>query len=286
MHLHKFKKKNLRVCVSGGRTSARMAEWLKTNKSEEYNMMFVFANTGKEHEDTLRFANAVDKEFNLGLVWLEACVNKGRNSTTHKVVNYETASRNGEPFEAVVAKYGLPNNTFKLCTREMKANVMDSYSRSVWGRGNYEVAIGIRADERRRVSVNATKNRIIYPLVDMIPTTKEDVLEWCGQFSWDLKIPEHFGNCTTCFQKSDKKLNMVYRTEPKEFYLFRIFEEKYSNVGPNNVPGPRKIFRGYRSTRQLLEQFGYLNVDTSSMIHDEDSETCSESCEVYETVLV
>jgi len=201
-------------------------------------------------------------------------------------VNIEIAARNGEPFEAVVSKYGLPNQTFKLCTREMKANTMDSYSESVWGADNFEVAIGIRADERRRVSKNATKNRIVYPLVDMTPTTKEDVLEFFGNLHWDLRIPEYLGNCITCFQKSDKKLNTIYRESPAEFEFFRHLENTYSGVGPNNVPGPRKFFRKYRSTKDLTAAFDYLNVDSSKMINDEDSGTCSESCEVYETELI
>jgi hypothetical protein len=263
-----------------------MAWWLKHHKSDEYNMMFTFANTGLEHEDTLRFVNDLDHEFDLNLVWLEAVVHYGRRKATgHKVVTYHTASRNGEPFEAVVAKYGLPNTTFKLCSRELKANVMESYSRSIWGRGTHDIAIGIRIDEKRRVAKNATKHHIIYPLIDMCPTTKPEVLDFFEQYDWDLRIPEHYGNCETCFQKSDKKLNMVYRTTPHSFNCFIKLEDLYSGVGPNNVPGPRKIFRNYRSTRDLLRQFEYLNVDSSRMIHDEDSGTCSESCELFETEL-
>jgi 3'-phosphoadenosine 5'-phosphosulfate sulfotransferase (PAPS reductase)/FAD synthetase len=277
-------KTNLQVCFSGGRTSAFMCRWLLDNKSQDYNFLFTFANTGLEHEDTLRFADAVDKNFGLGLVWLEAVVHSGRRASTYRIVNYETASRQGEPFEEVVAKYGLPNHSFKHCTRELKANPMKFYARSIWG-DDFDIAIGIRADEKRRVSPNATTHHIVYPLVDMIPTTKADVLDYFEQFDWDLKIPEHYGNCKTCFKKSDKKLNMVYRNTPKEYDFFIHLDDLYSTVGPNTVPGPRKMFRGYRSTRELLSQFAFLNCDTSRMINDEDSGMCSESCEVFETVI-
>lgn len=49
--------KNLLVSFSGGETSAYLAKWLLDNKSKEYNMIFVFANTGDEEERTLEFVN-------------------------------------------------------------------------------------------------------------------------------------------------------------------------------------------------------------------------------------
>ena len=274
---------NLQVSFSGGRTSAYMCFKLMEHCRDEYNMAFTFANTGEEHADTLRFADAVDRHLGLGLVWLEAKVNEGRVASTHQVVSYETASRHGEPFERVVQKYGLPSSSFKHCTRELKANVMSSYAESLWGT-DYQIAIGIRADERRRVSPSATSQRIIYPLVDRWPTRKEDVLWHFEQFDWDLRIPEHLGNCVTCFQKSAPKLNTIYRTEPERFDFFLKLEDLYSDVGPNYVPGPRKIFRGFQSTRDLLQGFRQAG-DTSRMFREEDSGTCSESCEVYETSL-
>lgn len=47
-----------------------MSAWLKANKADEYDMQFVFANTGCEHEDTLRFVDVVDKHFGLNLTWV------------------------------------------------------------------------------------------------------------------------------------------------------------------------------------------------------------------------
>ncbi|BBI90503.1 phosphoadenosine phosphosulfate reductase [Tenacibaculum phage PTm1] len=44
----------------------------KENKSDEYEMVFVFANTGQENEETLEFVNKCDEEYNLNVVWIEA----------------------------------------------------------------------------------------------------------------------------------------------------------------------------------------------------------------------
>ena len=54
-----MEKKKLLVSFSGGETSAYMAQWLWNNKQDEFDMLFVFANTGLENEETLQFV----KEF-------------------------------------------------------------------------------------------------------------------------------------------------------------------------------------------------------------------------------
>ena len=72
-----------------------------------------FCNTGKEHESTLDFVRDIEKEWNMPIVWLEFT----RNPQKFKVVNYETASRNGEPFaELIEQRSFLPNSVMRFCT--------------------------------------------------------------------------------------------------------------------------------------------------------------------------
>ncbi|EFI63669.1 MULTISPECIES: phosphoadenosine phosphosulfate reductase family protein [Comamonas] len=273
-------KPRLRVSFSGGRTSAFMSIWLRQHMADCYDMRFVFANTGWEHPDTLRFVNEVDKRYDLGVAWVEAVPRRELGkSSGHRVVTYETASRNGEPFEAVVAAYGLPNQTFSHCTRELKLNPINDYFASIGWAGT-ATAIGIRADEMRRVSKRAEAARIIYPLVDMIPSTKDDVLAFFEGFDWDLRIPEHQGNCIGCFKKSDRKLLTLYRENPANFDFPVRLDQLYRNVGPNNVPGPRRMYRGHRSAPDLAAEFKAANQDYRPPVHDGG---CSESCELCET---
>jgi 3'-phosphoadenosine 5'-phosphosulfate sulfotransferase (PAPS reductase)/FAD synthetase len=105
-----YMKKKLVISFSGGETSGFMAQWILKNKQDEYDIVCVFANTGQENEETLEFFEKCDKEFNLNLVWVEAVINpeKGKG-VRHKIVNFDTASRNGEPFEDAIKKYGMVN---------------------------------------------------------------------------------------------------------------------------------------------------------------------------------
>lgn len=273
------RKPKLRVSVSGGRTSMFMAKWCKDNLSHLFDILFLFANTSREHADTYRFVEAGDKAFGLGIVALEAVVHHNlRKACTAKPVAWKDLRKDGSLFREVVSAYGLPNQTFKLCTRELKTNPMDSYAKSV-GFGDALVAIGIRADEKRRVSINATKNRLIYPLVDLIPTAKQDVLDFFEQFDWDLRIPEWYGNCVDCHKKSDRKLQAVYTATPEVFEWSQQLDDDFKHTGPNNVPGPRKRWRGYRDTRELLEAFRTATYHPLAVTDG----GCSESCEVYET---
>lgn len=192
--------KPILISMSGGRTSAFMSIFLK-NLYPNIKKINVFANTGKEREETYEFIDKLDKEFNLNVVWLEAVVNpiKGKG-TIYKVVDYKTADRTGKPFEQVMKKYGLPSRLYKHCTRELKLIPITKYGRDTLGKG-FITAVGIRADERHRMTKN--KN-IIYPLCD-IHITKRFILEWWKDQKFDLEIEEHQGNCDFCFLKSLKK---------------------------------------------------------------------------------
>lgn len=210
------------VSVSGGRTSAFMAIYLK-NLWPEKNIEFVFANTGKEKEETLIFLDKLDKHWELGIVWLEADVNpiKGKG-TKFKKVNFETASRNGEPFYDVIKKYGLPSKLFRHCTRELKERPIHKYAKSIFG-SNYITAIGIRADEKHRIGKNP-KN--IYPLND-INVTKDFINKWWFDQPFNLELDEHEGNCDFCFLKSPKK-RLKLLSEGLNVDWWNKMEQKFS----------------------------------------------------------
>lgn len=130
------------VSFSGGRTSAFMARALQLRYENKRDLIFIFANTGKERIETLDFINECETRWNLNCVWLE--YDLVEDKSTFKIVDYNSASRNGEPFEKMITKYGIPNKAFPHCTRELKRQTITRYLRTIGlNNGKYETAIGI-----------------------------------------------------------------------------------------------------------------------------------------------
>jgi hypothetical protein len=271
-----------------------MTKWLLDNKRDDYSdIVILFANTGQENEETLRFVERCDKAWGLGVVWVEAVVNpeKGQG-TRHRVVNYETASRIGEPFEDVIKKYGIPNQVGMFCTRELKLAPMTSYLRELgWKKGDYQTAIGIRFDEMDRVSANMEKNNIIYPLVEDIKTTKEMIADYWRNQSFTLNLREHEGNCSWCYKKSLRKLLTLAQDTPEIFDFPIRMEKLYGKSGQHSSPESRVFFRERRSGLDILEEskkpFRRWEEPRESMdmfgfdMEMDSANGCSESCEVY-----
>jgi len=274
----------LHIAFSGGRTSALMTRMLLENVRDKYeDIKVVFANTGQEDERTLEFVNRCDKEYKFNTVWVEANVLDNRKGigTSFKIVDFETASRKGEPYEAVIAKYGIPNQTWQICSRELKTNTVRAYLRSLgWKRKDYHSAIGIRSDEVHRVSARMEADRVIYPLIEWWPTTKADVIAFWKRNTFDLILPEHRGNCTWCWKKSKRKLLTLAQESPEIFDFPARMEKLYGHVGfeENN----RVFFRGRQSTQELLEEARTTEINAFIDPNYLDTPgSCSESCEPF-----
>ena len=298
-------KETLVVSVSGGLSSEYMSKFLIDKKSDEYNLVHVVMNTGQEHEKTLEFIDKCDKEFGQNLIWIEAVVHHGkRKSSSHKVVTFETASRNGAPFEEVIKKYGISNMDYPHCNRELKLRPFDSLMRELNLKGSLR-AIGIRADEIDRMSSRAKEDGIIYPLIGWNPTTKAEVRHWWKDQEFDLGIPEHLGNCVTCWKKSKRKLMTIAKHEPERFDFFDRMEKEYSLRGAHmykeesdildssgerivvdRKPIPRVFFRGRKSSQDILldaqEPFDeFVDIMPELQTELDFSNGCSESCDIY-----
>ena len=103
------------ICFSGGRTSAFMLH--KVLEAHDGNLpdfaKVTFANTGKEMPQTLDFVNDVAQKWEVDIVWLERFAREAREDEKNKyvyetkVVDYKSASRNGEPFAALIQEEQL-----------------------------------------------------------------------------------------------------------------------------------------------------------------------------------
>jgi len=303
--------KRLFISFSGGETSGFMTQWLLKNRAQDYDeIQVVFANTGQEREETLDFIERCSKHFGFPTTWVEAVVHHGeRRAPTHRVVDFSNASRNGEPFEEAITKYGIPNQAFPGCTRDIKLCPMKSYLRSVgWENGSYDTAIGIRNDERNRVRKKAmVEERIVYPLVYDLPMSKPDVNEFWRRQPFRLQLKGYEGNCKWCWKKSLRK-HLTLASENPSYYDFpKQIEEKYGLVGPefNKEGMQERVAGGYRRTffRQGLSAKDILRMaqeeEFTSAEDDADKypdystgegyeldmvfSGCSEHCEVFHT---
>lgn len=299
----------LMIAFSGGETSAYMTNLiLKTPKyRKKYpEIEIVFANTGQENEETLEFVQQCSEHFNFPVTWIESVVHHGKKkANTHRIVDFTTANRDGAVYEDTIKKYGIPNQAFPTCTRDLKLAPMRSFLRSIgWKAGQYDTVLGIRADEPSRRSKDAVANQIFYPLLDEYPTTKPDINTWWHEQPFRLNLYGYQGNCKWCWKKSSRKLLAIMDENPEFFEFPARMEKKYPLVGPEFRLHPdtlkpghtRTFFRGNRSTKDLRaalkmgdavftkEEDDAIVLSDGTIIEldveNEDGSGCTESCEI------
>ena len=215
------------VAFSGGRTSGLMLyRILEAFGGKLPNDVHVtFCNTDKERPETLDFVERCSLGWGVPITWLEYRHQPGRHYFVE--VNYATASRKGEPFEAAIkARNYLPNRMTRFCTAELKVKTMWVKTMWRWAKSiglaetGYTKAIGLRYDEPKRVrrilsgsgETRATEE-IVLPLNDAKVTLPDVTAFWAAQ-PFDLQLRPDEGNCDLCFLKSKAKLLNIMRRRP------------------------------------------------------------------------
>jgi 3'-phosphoadenosine 5'-phosphosulfate sulfotransferase (PAPS reductase)/FAD synthetase len=220
------------ISFSGGRTSAYML-WrvLQSNNGKlPEDAIVCFANTGKEEEATLEFVRDCGEKWNVPIVWLEYQW-KEIPKERFKVVDFKTASRNGEPFEEVInAKKFLPNTMMRFCTQELKIFTINRYLKFVDFK-DYITMVGVRADEPRRVAKILAnkygKNEKSTPL-SSANVTEKIVWDFWDNNNFDLSLAKFSGssNCDLCFLKGTKILAGLVREKPSRVNWWAKMENK------------------------------------------------------------
>lgn len=220
------------ISFSGGRTSAYMLwKCLEAhNMSLPKEAIVCFANTGKEEEATLKFVNDCSINWNVPIVWLEF----RDNELKFEVVTFETASRNGEPFEALIKKRGmLPNPVGRFCTVELKVRTIHRYLNSI-GIESATNMIGIRADEQRRLAKIGNKdygaNWEKYAPLGLDGVTKKTVGDFWKAQSFDLGLFNNngvtmHGNCDLCFLKAGNQIQSLIQEKPQRALWWAKMEQ-------------------------------------------------------------
>lgn len=230
----------------------------KWNRRAEYDMIVVFANTGKEREETLEFVDKCDNYFGFNVIWVEAFVhNKKRKGTTHVVTNFKDAERNGQPFEDVIFKYGLPNQNAPHCSRELKKSPIRSYAKSI-GWKNYQTALGFRSDEPKRLDWSKKiKHKLLY-FAEIIEVKKSDVNLFWSKQPFDLELKSYEGNCDLCYKKGLRKLMTLLKDKPELADWWREMENKYQMFTPESrlekAKPPYRFFRDNMTVDDIIEE--------------------------------
>jgi len=213
------------ISFSGGRTSAYML-WrvLQSGGGQLPSEAVVcFANTGKEDEATLRFVQDCSEQWNVPIVWLEFQDTKSK----FEVVNFKTASRDGEPFEALIRKRKyLPNPVARFCTGELKVLTIERYFKSI-DKPEFETMVGLRADEPRRAA-KMRESKLI-PLFDA-GVTQQIVQEFWRSHTFNLGLAFRdgvtaSGNCDLCFLKGPHQIFSLIQEKPERAVWWAKMEE-------------------------------------------------------------
>lgn len=215
------------ISFSGGRTSGYLL-WCILQAYDGVlpgNIYVCFCNTGLEHPLTLEFVAEVDRRWGVRVIWLEFDPTEPNNT---KIVNHNSASRNGEPLSAAIATRPTPhlfNPVSRYCTGQSKINRLRDFAKHHLGWSAWNSVIGLRHDEPKRVAPKrakptADRQTFILPLDDA-KVTKEDVAEFWRSQEFDLQLPNdkgvtELGNCVLCYQKKIGKIRRILATQPSE----------------------------------------------------------------------
>lgn len=211
------------ISFSGGRTSAYMLHEIVRAHGGTLpsDVMVTFANTGREMPQTLDFVRDCGERFGVDIVWLEYADSDDPQGRWCRKT-YETASRNGEPFLALIRrKQYLPNPVTRFCTIELKIHAMKFFAQQEMGWMEWTNVLGLRADEPGRVArsrVNREPWDNAMPLA-VAGVTKRDVQEFWRTRNFDLHLPNingttPLGNCDLCFLKSAATIQGIMRDLP------------------------------------------------------------------------
>lgn len=264
------------ISFSGGRTSAYML-WriLQSNGGLPEEAKVCFANTGKEEEATLRFVDRCSKEWNVPITWVEYA-EADETKDRFRVVAFETASRNGEPFEAIIRRRNyLPNPVSRFCTVEMKVRAIHRYLKSI-GWEEWDSFLGIRADEPRRVAKIGNqdygKHEEKYAPLAVAGITKEMVGEFWRSQPFDLELPNingvtMHGNCDLCYLKGASQILSLIKEKPER----AVWWAKMESLALSSAPSGAK----FRTDRPSYSEMAKFAAEQKDMFDaDEEGIAC------------
>jgi 3'-phosphoadenosine 5'-phosphosulfate sulfotransferase (PAPS reductase)/FAD synthetase len=260
------------ISFSGGRTSGYMLHQILQAHDGKLpdDVVVVFANTGKERAETLRFVHDCETNWKVKVHWIE-----WRDTEDgFEEVGYNSASRNGEPFAAFNAKRGfVPNGVSRFCSVTLKVRAMRNFIRADRGWKRWNNAIGLRYDEGLRVMKALARNdvgkdpfRAIMPMSKAKATVHHVKAFWDAQ-PFDLQLASYEGNCDLCFLKSNGKLKRIIRDNPGMAGWWKE-QEAIASVTATGAGAHFSEDRTYASLEREVQTQPYM----PGLLEDDDEE--------------
>ena len=165
----------------------------------------------------------------------------------------------------------LPNPVMRMCTQELKMNVMKRFMKEK-GHKEWTNVIGLRYDEPRRVAKQSRQNDSnvnawdsVCPLYQDKITVKE-ILEFWQKNNFDLKLTSEngqttAGNCDLCYLKGTKTLTKIIKEKP-DLADWWIAQEK-------------KIDATFRKNGSYIDLLDLTKLEYRQLeLFDDDSRSC------------
>jgi 3'-phosphoadenosine 5'-phosphosulfate sulfotransferase (PAPS reductase)/FAD synthetase len=248
--------KNIMAAISGGRSSVKMAWHLENDeKYKDYNITYVFCNTGQERKETINFLKNMVKYWGINLIVIEGVYSLEMGiGVTYKITDLENLNMTSMPFEEMIEHKnkgvfsGLPSKDAPYCSENLKTLPAKKLCDDIYGVNNYYKAIGFRKEDMpKRISfaeIKEDKQRI-FPLITDFkkPISQLDLTYWWRKQPFKLEIHGKFGNCELCWKKSQKNLIENIRFGTRSIEWTKKMENKYNSL----------MFRGNKSISELVE---------------------------------
>ncbi len=243
--------------------------------------VFVFMDTGAEHEATYEFIKQVDDYFGLNLVCMRTVVSdKWREGVNYRIIGIDEIGHDLQPWRDMSLKYGLPYKGGEFCTDRMKTTPCKKYLDDTYGAGNYHIWLGMRIDEPKRIK---PREGFSY-LADISDFEKQDVLDWWAKMPFDLQLKEHLGNCVFCIKKGINKVALAAKDEPQlaDKFIKMINMDDVRIVESRTTPSDA-MYRQSMSLEGIIDLYEEMPRDKLAKTVRSTFETgsCSESCEAF-----
>lgn len=273
-----------------------------------------FQNTGKERPETLDFVSEVSERWSVPVVMLEFRPPKSAlnpfddvelaqkyaeifgerrmhymadwwhtqaTDDRFAIVNHNSLSRSGEPFEALLLrKKYLPNQQQRFCSVELKTLTAKRSLMSL-GWKHWTNCVGLRYDEQHRLDKPPPKDRwTVWTPLATAGVSKRHVQQFWNMQPFDLRLPNvngkcWLGNCDGCFLKAEMHIATFAREYPQD----ALWWEKWEEFGSWLTNSSSAAFWSKRYTRasmrEVMERQGDMLLGVDGAFCQKDEGECA-----------